>query len=203
MVVEFNGKIMSSSKFEKCLLKVCHIKAGSFHPWKIRGSFILGFYGCSSTGFIFLEILISFVVVGSSRKPRTKFDCWHSLPPHSYVDISYAFVISLYSLRFSKPILIFKRWLCSTLYTIEPDPFLYLKPYYINVIWLVDKIWQDFTFGQMWGVWQRSVGEDISQDALWCINHTSVIVMHYNVFDKTSTILHILLREGVKKKCPF
>ena len=105
MVVEFNGKIMASSKFEKCLLKVCHIKAGSFHPWKIRGSFILGFYGCSSTGFIFLEILIYFVVVGSSREPRIKFNCWHSLPPHRYVDISYAFVISLFHCAFQNQFL--------------------------------------------------------------------------------------------------
>ena len=39
MDIKINGEIMASSKFEKCLLKVCHIKAGSAHPCQITNHF--------------------------------------------------------------------------------------------------------------------------------------------------------------------
>ena len=39
MDTKINGEIMASSKFEKCLLKVCHIKAGSAHPCQITNHF--------------------------------------------------------------------------------------------------------------------------------------------------------------------
>ena len=39
MDIKINGEIMASSKFEKCLLKVCHIKAGSPYPCQITNHF--------------------------------------------------------------------------------------------------------------------------------------------------------------------
>ena len=166
---------MASSKFEKCLLKVCHIKAGSFHPWKIRRRFILGFYGCSTTGFIFTD---------KCCYENRSWKFWHLFwclqltkrPLSILSPLIVLYNFQLYSCNFhvstfSKPIPSFKRWLCC----IELGPFLYLKPSYINVIWWVDKIGQDFTLGQMWSVWQRSVGQDISQDA--CIVHIASIQM--------------------------